>query len=49
LPFTPRPLQVDGKNCRIFKKVRALGAFASRPVPLSDSDVFFLRSIPPAI
>lgn len=46
IPFTPRPLQVEGKNYRILNKVRALAAFGSRPVLLSDSDVFFLRSIP---
>ena len=46
VPFTPRDLQVEGKNYRILNKVRALGGFGSHPVLLCDSDLFFLRSIP---
>jgi len=47
LPFTTKDLSVEGKTYRILNKVRALAAFGSRPVLLCDSDLFFLRSIPP--
>ena len=49
LPFTPRPLQVEGKHYRILNKIRALAAFGSRPVLLSDSDVFSCAQSRPTI
>lgn len=46
VPFTFRPLLVDGNDYRILNKVRSLSAFGTRPVLMCDSDLFFLRSIP---
>jgi hypothetical protein len=46
LPFSPRPMQVEGRPYRILNKVRALAAFGGKPVLFCDSDLFFLRSIP---